>query len=757
MVGSGAGQHTHTVPMLRTSAALVVLFGSLAQAQSGDEWSTFPPSPAPAQPAPRPAAPPASQTPALPAEGSPGPSAPARPATTMPSQESRPAEVRPTSRPTVEAPAPGAPAATTDVPVSPSFTALLGGSDGGVIIVAHEERYLPGTEPHSPSTWGRPWNAQENGRVTVGQAGLGHLFVPTARLGPPGIVRVSLLGEYLNIPDFPVRSAHDIRSAVTFAASFQPFRWGEIFVAYGAAANTNNRTTPNLVQTLGDLTLGVKAGGELLKGLHAAAEVRLLTFAGVGNQGVDAFAVGLKPTALATWDIRQLTASLPLILTATFGLNLDTTASLVRNQLLNASEEFALGVNRWPRFTFGAAAEVPLPVVSPFVEYDVALPLGVATLTSPDGSTVPATAAMRQALGLGLKVTAIKDLTLLAAVEIGLTRSVGLGLPATPPWNIGLGAAFAIDPFQRGETRFVDTIRERQVPRGAWAEGEVTDATSHKPVPGATISLGTARPAATDDAGAFRTLDVPAGTATLSVRREGYKPIDREVTLAAGSATRVDLALEADAPRATFAVTTTAGKKPVKAQVAFTASGEEAAATTVETGADTAQPVTAELPAGQYVVTASAEGYLAQTREVQVTPGAKLSVAFELVPSPKKSLVIFKGDKIDVLQQVHFAVGKATILADSYNLLQQVADAVIKNNVRRLRVEGHTDNRGDRAANQALSEARARAVADFLVTQGFEKQRVQSVGYGDSRPIAPNLTARGRELNRRVEFIVVEK
>lgn len=641
-----------------------------------------------------------------------------------------------------------------DAGVSPRFAALLAEADGGqVTILAREQRYLPGTEPHSPSTLGKAWKDPENARVTVGRAGIGHLFFPSARLGPKGIVRVSLLGEYLNLADFPVRSAQDIRSAVTFAASFQPFSWGEIFVSYGASANTNNRTAPNLVQTLGDLTLGVKAAYQLLPGFHAAVDLRFLTFSGVGNQGVDRFAVGFKPALLGTYDFRRLTPFLPVLLTAGFGLTLDSTGGLVTNRL-NASEEFALQVNRYHRFDFGFAVEVPLPIVSPFVEYGFALPLGASSLIGPDGAAVAATAAMHQTLGLGLKATVVKDLTLLAGFDIGLASSVGLGVPATPPWNFCFGASFAIDPFQRGEITFVDTLRERKGPAAPFLEGVVTDADTKTPVAGAVIAIAGVKPSATNTAGEYRTLDLEGDRVRVSASRDGYTPVEKEVALRAGAPTRIDLELVAD-KRASFLVTTTAGKKPVKASVTFAGGGQETKV--VDTDENATEPLSTELPAGQYVITATADGYLSQTRDVQVTPGASLPISFELVAAPKKSLVVFKGDKIDVLQQVHFASGKATILADSYNLLQQVADAVIKNNVKRLKVEGHTDNRGDKAVNQALSEARASAVADFLVSQGFEKQRVESVGYGDSKPIAPNLTARGRELNRRVEFIVTER
>ena len=639
------------------------------------------------------------------------------------------------------------------------MSADAGLDDKDTRIISQKERFLAGTEPHSPSTWGNAWNAPENSRVTVGQVGIGTAYVSSARLGPKGVVRVSLLGEYLNQMDFPVRSAQDIRSAVTFAGSFQPFEWGEIFVSYGAAANTNNRTSPNLIQALGDLTFGIKVARHFGKGFHLGADLRLLTFSGVGNQGVDRFAVGFKPMVLATYDFRQLSPSAFFILTAGLGFTLDSTSGLVTNQRLNASEEFALNVNRYHRFNFNLALELPLPIVTPFFEYTLAAPLGVPNgeLTGPDGRFINASSAMAQALGLGLKITALKDLTFMTGVNFGLARSVGLGVPATPPWNFFFGASFAIDPFQRGETKFVETIREKKLevakaPPPARLEGVVTDLETQKPLPGVVVAIGGVKPAATNETGQYESLNITAKSVKVTVAREGYKTIEREVAIDAAKPTKLDLALEPDVKKAKFAVTATALKKAVKADIAFSGTGEAKLQTN-----DTGAPAEIELPAGNYTITASADGHLAQTRDVQVTPGAKLDVAFDLLPAPKKVLVVFKGDKIEILQQVRFASGKSTILPESFNLLAQVVDAIIKNNVKRVKVEGHTDNRGNKAANQTLSEDRARSVMEYLVAQGIDKSRLESVGYGDAKPIAPNLTARGRELNRRVEFIVLEK
>lgn len=71
----------------------------------------------------------------------------------------------------------------------------------------------------------------------------------------------------------------------------------------------------------------------------------------------------------------------------------------------------------------------------------------------------------------------------------------------------------------------------------------------------------------------------------------------------------------------------------------------------------------------------------------------------------------------------------------------------------RLSVNGHTDNRGDAAHNQALSEGRARAVVSALTGQGIEAARLTAQGFGDTQPVADNSSDEGRARNRRVELV----
>jgi len=115
-------------------------------------------------------------------------------------------------------------------------------------------------------------------------------------------------------------------------------------------------------------------------------------------------------------------------------------------------------------------------------------------------------------------------------------------------------------------------------------------------------------------------------------------------------------------------------------------------------------------------------------------------------------------EKIEITEKVFFDTAKATIKTASYGLLDQIA-AVIKRApfITKLRVEGHTDDRGDSASNLKLSQDRADSVRAYLVKKGVEAARLEAVGFGKTKAIASNKTSRGRDANRRVEFMVAER
>jgi OOP family OmpA-OmpF porin len=102
---------------------------------------------------------------------------------------------------------------------------------------------------------------------------------------------------------------------------------------------------------------------------------------------------------------------------------------------------------------------------------------------------------------------------------------------------------------------------------------------------------------------------------------------------------------------------------------------------------------------------------------------------------------------------IQFDTGKAAIQPGSENTLGEVAKLLQQNPDLKLRVEGHTDNQGNAAANQTLSEKRAQAVVAWLVAHGTSASRLAAKGMGQTVPVADNSTQDGRAKNRRVELV----
>jgi outer membrane protein OmpA-like peptidoglycan-associated protein len=127
-------------------------------------------------------------------------------------------------------------------------------------------------------------------------------------------------------------------------------------------------------------------------------------------------------------------------------------------------------------------------------------------------------------------------------------------------------------------------------------------------------------------------------------------------------------------------------------------------------------------------------------------------------PGPEPERAVLRDDKIEIRQAVQFEFGKAVLLDESKGLLDEVA-GIIKEHpeIKKVRVEGHTDNVGNKAFNQRLSQQRAQSVREYLISQGVEPKRLLAQGYGMSKPIDSNDTEEGRAKNRRVEFNIVER
>jgi outer membrane protein OmpA-like peptidoglycan-associated protein len=113
---------------------------------------------------------------------------------------------------------------------------------------------------------------------------------------------------------------------------------------------------------------------------------------------------------------------------------------------------------------------------------------------------------------------------------------------------------------------------------------------------------------------------------------------------------------------------------------------------------------------------------------------------------------IARSGKLDVYG-ITFATGQAAITPASDQVLSDVLAVLVANADWRLRIEGHTDNVGDKAANLKLSNARAAAVAAWLTSKGIDAARLSVAGLGDTQPVADNASDDGRARNRRVVLV----
>ena len=101
---------------------------------------------------------------------------------------------------------------------------------------------------------------------------------------------------------------------------------------------------------------------------------------------------------------------------------------------------------------------------------------------------------------------------------------------------------------------------------------------------------------------------------------------------------------------------------------------------------------------------------------------------------------------------INFETGKSAIKNESQPIIDEIYKMLKDNPSLKITIEGHTDNAGNKASNQTLSEQRAASVKTALVNKGIAADRIKTVGYGQEKPIADNSTEEGKAKNRRVEI-----
>ncbi len=152
-----------------------------------------------------------------------------------------------------------------------------------------------------------------------------------------------------------------------------------------------------------------------------------------------------------------------------------------------------------------------------------------------------------------------------------------------------------------------------------------------------------------------------------------------------------------------------------------------------------------------FMVDVRGTGFLSDMKRVNISPdftGESYNLDI--------SLVRIKVGKKVILNNILFQTGKSVLTSASFKELDRLYDILTDNSGMRIEISGHTDKTGSEPFNFKLSEARAKAVVDYLIKKGIVPARLEFRGFGSLQPIADNATAEGRTLNRRVEFKILE-
>ena len=151
----------------------------------------------------------------------------------------------------------------------------------------------------------------------------------------------------------------------------------------------------------------------------------------------------------------------------------------------------------------------------------------------------------------------------------------------------------------------------------------------------------------------------------------------------------------------------------------------------------------------EYGLIAMADGYYPRSISLPASDAAERKLAINLEPFANESTIL-------VFENILFETASSTLMPAAGPEVAQLSRWLMEHPEYHAEIRGHTDNVGDAADNQALSEARAGAVRDALVRQGIDASRMTAVGFGESQPVADNTTAEGRRRNRRTEVRLMQ-
>lgn len=272
----------------------------------------------------------------------------------------------------------------------------------------------------------------------------------------------------------------------------------------------------------------------------------------------------------------------------------------------------------------------------------------------------------------------------------------------------------------------------------ALVEGIFWDADTKKPIPNVSITAKTqsgvvqVQQNANAD-GAYQIRLDPRQSYVMTAKATGYAPLDEQITFTSPA---VDHLNKTRTPTLLYRVDRT---KP--------ASSSTVAAASLPAPA----PVTSTASAARQTTAGNNHSPAADNQ--RVVPPKTLDAKVVYTPP----LVVAAVGKTTQLRALQFVQSKTELLPDAQPALEQLLQFMQSQPTAEIELSGHTDNQGDFDQNLALSKQRVDVIKAYLVSNGIAANRITTRGYGPTRPIASNNSETTRQLNRRVEMIVLKQ
>ncbi len=528
---------------------------------------------------------------------------------------------------------------------------------------------------------------------------------------------------------------------------------------FQARNSINDFGRPQSILAQGDMSMGLMGRAEVEDGVWLGGDLSLYFPSGFDGLGLSPSSTSVRPRLMASFDFDAINGQdpdlyVPLVAHLNVGYRFDNTENLVpEGEQLNRIERRGYGISAYDQFEIGLGVEAPLPYVTPHLGWQLGIPVrgedGVCDsdraldcVSTVGGSSFP------QVLTWGAKVEPVSNLGLHGGMDIGLTGEHAEGLPATYPYQFNFGMSYQIDP--QPPTRIEES--EVEAPFGQ-VLGRVIDEETGEPVEGVRVRYGDQERSVqlTGDDGQWSSYRFEPGMElAIHLEHEDFEATTVDWVVEEGETTLEEKMKPH--PRAAVVQGHIEGWDEDMRERGATVWVRSQEGEVREVSLDEEGRFEEELDGEAYSLAVVMEGFLSESKWMEVEAGESYEVAYEL-REVEEWLATRSNGTIDLEEDLDFEAGLVALEPGSAELLDHVAAVIAEHpEVDRIEIQGHTSNQGDEDELVRLSQERAELIRDALVERGIDPKRLEAEGYGGTEPLLPNTSSRNRATNERIEI-----